>query len=289
MENYSLQFVSDIHLENNPKRPYSSIIQPSAPDLAICGDLGNPYSFEYADFLSWCSKRWVRVFLITGNHEYFVKSADPNKTVEKVDIHIANLCRAIGPNIYFLQKSVFLIEESRVAIIGTTLWAAPDLRHWDQLSTGVIGDIGLRGEYNSIFKLDENTNAMRPYHPSDITSLHVEQKAFLKQQLGPFNSKIPQDYRVIVLTHHMPTFSLVDPKYVNSPVKSTYASDQDALMKEPVVAWICGHSHDPMTLRYDTGTMVTLNPFGYKNQDKKHFSRSATVVVHMDNFATRVT
>jgi len=287
MNNYRIQIISDIHLEHHTP-PFSLIIQPSAPDLAICGDIGDPYTPLYVKFLNWCACRWERVFIIAGNHEYFLKTPDCNRTIEKVDEHIKQLCSKIGSNVYYLQKSVFLIEEYKIAIIGATLWTAPDIRHWDILSNGFLGDPGSRGEYKSMYKMDENTNNLRLFHPTDMISLHQNHKAFITRQLGPFNSDIPKGYRVIVLTHHMPTFSLISDKYVDSPLISTYASNQDSLMKEPVVAWICGHSHDPLTIRYDTGTLVTLNPLGYKNQDKTYFSRTATVVIHKDNIATRI-
>lgn len=285
MENYKLQYVSDIHLEKG-YLPFSDLIEPDAPDLALVGDIGDPYSQVYADFLKWCSLRWARIFLLTGNHEYFTDVPKPDRTVEKIDEHIHRLCTKISPNIYFLQKGVYLIQEHKVAVLGATLWSAPDLRHWDKLVTGFIGDPGSKGEYNAIFKPDEYTGLMRPYHPTDITALHMDHKCFISKELGPYAEVVPSDYRVIVLSHHMPTYSLNKPEYIDHPLKSCYASPLDYLMKEPLVAWICGHSHDPMSLRYDTGTLVTLNPVGYKNQSKKEFSRNATITVHRENFAS---
>jgi hypothetical protein len=60
----------------------------------------------------------------------------------------------------------------------------------------------------------------------------------------------------------------------------------DDMMKEPVVAWLCGHSHSAQTLRFDTGCLVSLNPLGYKREAGKNgYSRRATVVVYRENFA----
>jgi DNA repair exonuclease SbcCD nuclease subunit len=285
MENYNLQYASDIHLEK-AAAPFNLIIEPVAPDLALCGDIGDPYSQIYSDFLKWCSMRWTRVFVLTGNHEYFLDKPDFNKTIEKVDEHISKLCEKIGPNVFFLQKGVFLIQEHKIAILGATLWSAPDIRRWDMMVDGMLGDPGLRGEYNAIYKVDENTGLLRCFHPSDVINIHMEHKHFITKTVGPY-SDLPKGYRVIVLTHHMPTYSLNSAEFSLHPLRSTYASDQDALMKEPIVAWICGHSHDPRSIRFEeTGTLVTLNPLGYKNQSKDNYSRTATVVVHRENFAT---
>ena len=287
MENYNLQYISDIHLEKDVV-PFSLLIEPVASDLALCGDIGDPYSQVYSDFLKWCSMRWTRVFVITGNHEYFLDKPDYNKTVEKVDEHISNLCAKIGPNVLFLQKGVCLIEQYKIAVIGATLWAAPDIRRWDMLVDGFLGDPGLRGEYNAIFKVDDNTGLLRAFHPSDVINIHLEHKAFICKEVGPFPRVVPKDYRVVLLTHHMPTYKLNSKEFAEHPLRSTYASDLDCLMKEPIVAWVCGHSHDPKTVRFEeTGTLVTLNPLGYKTQNKNDYCRTATVVVHRENFATR--
>ena len=286
MDNYSLQYISDIHLEKNIL-PFSALLKPSAQDLALCGDIGDPFSPIYEDFLRWCSNHWRQVFVITGNHEYFLERPDVNKTVDKVDEYIDLLCKKIGSNVIFLQKDVFYIHEYKVAIIGATLWSAPDLRIWDRLVSGFIGDPGLRGEYNAMFKLDENTNMMRPYHPTDITTLHLEHKYFISKLLGPYDTTLPKDYRIIVLTHHVPTYKLNGPEFALHPLRSCYASSQDNLFKEPVVAWLCGHSHRPMTARFDTGTLVSLNPLGYTTESKTNFSQSAHIIVYRENIAVR--
>ena len=288
MMNYTLQYVSDIHLEK-AVLPFSQILKPNAQDLALCGDIGDPYSPVYESFLRWCASQWTRIFVITGNHEYFLASPDANKTVEKIDLHIDTLCKQIGQNVIFLQKNVHFIDDYKIVIAGATLWTAPDIRIWDRLTPGFIGDPGLRGEYISMFKFDENTNMMRPYHPIDITSLHLEHKYFISKLLGPYGSIIPAGFRVIVLTHHLPSFTLNDMEFGLHPLRSCYASSQDTLIKEPVVAWLCGHSHTPITARFDSGTLVSLNPLGYTTENKSNFSNTAHIVVYRENLAIKKT
>jgi len=286
MENYSLQYISDIHLEKSIV-PFSVLLKPVALDLALCGDIGDPYSQVYEDFLRWCSRQWKRVFVLSGNHEYFLERPDVHKTVDLVDLQIDSVCKKVGSNVHFLQKDVFYIEQYKIAILGATLWTAPDLRIWDRLVPGFIGDPGLRGEYNAMFKLDENTNLMRPYHPIDITSLHLDHKYFLSKMLGPFDSELHAGYRVIVLTHHVPTYALNDQEFAQHPLRSCYANSLDNLIKEPVVAWLCGHSHKPMTARFDSGALVSLNPLGYVGESRSAFSSTAHIVVYRENIAVR--
>jgi hypothetical protein len=207
---------------------------------------------------------------------------DFEKTPSKVDAHIEALCKKIGPNVMFLQKGVCLIEQYKIAVIGATLWSAPEMRHWDLLADEFFGHPGLRGDYNAIFERDSNTGKLRAFHPSDAINIHMDHKYFIKQAVGPFSDVVPRDYRVIVLTHHMPTYKLCT---ADSPLRSNYGSDQEQLMKEPIVAWICGHGHEPKIMRFDTGTLVTMNPLGYKNEDKTRFMRTAAIVVRRENIA----
>ena len=92
--------------------------------------------------------------------------------------------------------------------------------------------------------------------------------------------------QVIVLTHHLPSVELAAAEYKNHPLISSYAVALDDLIKEPVIAWICGHSHNANTLRFTSGTLACLNPLGYKNQvATSGYSRKAVIQVYRENIA----
>lgn len=95
MHSWSLQIASDLHLEHGG-RP-SERIRPSAPVLALLGDVGSPgYSpecaEEYGDFLMQQSANFDKVFVLAGNHEYY-SSAGHAK--ELIDREIENFCVSI--------------------------------------------------------------------------------------------------------------------------------------------------------------------------------------------------
>jgi len=63
-----IQYISDIHLEfltNTPK------VIPRADVLCLVGDIGYPFSKIYKKFLTEMNNLFKKVFLITGNHEYY--------------------------------------------------------------------------------------------------------------------------------------------------------------------------------------------------------------------------
>jgi hypothetical protein len=283
METYTLQYASDLHLDNESP-PFHMLIEPVATELALCGDIGKPYSQLYKDFLTWCSKRWSKVYLLAGNHEYFTE--DPSILFGDIDTQIRRVCHEVGPNVVFLQNELVFLEKYKIVILGSTLWSVPDIRIWDKLGVNFIGSPGSRGEYFAIYKKDEYSGEPRLFHPSDVTALCLQNTAFIRNSLHSSWGSIPEGWRVIVLTHHLPSFELVEKKYKNSPLVSNYAAALDELIKEPVVVWICGHSHNAMSLRYTSGTLACLNPLGYKNQvATSGYSRKAVIQVYSENIA----
>ena len=288
MENYTLQYASDLHLDSSSP-PFDILIKPAAKDLALCGDIGDPWSAIYRDFLTWCAGRWERVFLLAGNHEYFAGEpaawGGQDKTYDGINAEIRRICNEHS-NIVFLQESTYRIDALRIVIVGTTLWTAPALRRWDKISSGFIGDPGCRGEYTAAYKPDEYTGKIRVFHPSDITDLYVHQSEFIKRYLNPTWGGVPEGYRVIILTHHLPSLRLNPEEFKEHPLISCYANSLDELLKEPVVAWICGHSHTAREMRLDTGCLLVLNPLGYKSEAGRNgYLRAATITVHPENIA----
>jgi len=49
METYTLQYASDLHIDAESP-PFHMLIEPVATELAILGDIGNPFSQLYKDF-----------------------------------------------------------------------------------------------------------------------------------------------------------------------------------------------------------------------------------------------
>jgi len=283
METYRLQYASDLHL-GPQSPPFNTLLEPVAPELALCGDIGNPFSNIYYDFIKWVSQRWSRVFLLAGNHEYF--SDDPNVVMRDVETQIRKVCASVGGNVIFLQKEIYRLDTHKILIVGTTLWTLPELRRWNLLNDGFIGDPGYRGDYKAMFIKDEYTGKGRPAHPSDVTKLCSEHSSFLARLLNPNWGAVEEGWRVIVLTHHLPTFKLNDLYYKDNVLKSCYAVELEELIKEPVVVWICGHSHKALEIRMDSGCLSVLNPLGYKSEyGVTGYSNKAVVNVYRENIA----
>src|SRR4029077_8822969 len=57
-----------------------------------------------------------------------------------------------------------------------------------------------------------------------------------------------QDKRLLVMTHFVPSFQLIEPKYRDLGLAKTshFATNLEHLIRHPVRAWVCGHSHSAL-------------------------------------------
>ena len=158
----SIQLVSDIHLEKTKK--YSNFKQTSGT-LALCGDIGNPMSPTYKKFIHKMSKKYQRVLLISGNHEYYQRGH--NLSIESPIINIIdNQINAIVKkyrNVYYLNNKTINLWGYTIA--GTTLWS----------------------KY-------KNVNQYETIIPQEY-----------KKNVEWLSNTINNNNKLIILTHHLPT------------------------------------------------------------------------------------
>ena len=90
-----LQFMSDLHINN-----YNGMFEviPSAPNLALIGDICDAYNPKLYKFLTSVAGQFERVFYTPGNHEYY------GNYLENTDIYLSEMCKEVG--IEFLQKQM---------------------------------------------------------------------------------------------------------------------------------------------------------------------------------------
>lgn len=232
-----IRLLSDIHLEF--RRRIHNLLHniPSSPDeiLVLAGDIGHPFHENYPLFLSAMSEKFRKIFLVSGNHEYY--SGD--HTMDQTDQKISALCSHYK-NITFLHNTWEDFEGFRW--LGTTLWTEVPID-----SRPISDAIKIKD-----FSIEKNN------------SMHREAKLFLEKEI-PI-STLP----CIVITHHMPSFHLIQPKYLREsfvPYNCWYASSMDHLFTQNVKAWCYGHTHmrDDRFVGY--GTRLICNPIGYPGEN----------------------
>lgn len=232
------QYMSDIHLEfYKDAATITSQMQIKSPILILAGDIGNPYQYNYATFLSFCANHYQKIFLIAGNHEYYQK----NETMEQTRKQIMNVI-SLFPNITFLHNSYE--EYLGICWIGSTMW------------THII---------NPQYTINDTT--MIPELTVDkVNELHLESKEFIGSTLHHYFQK-----PCVVITHHLPLLELTLPKFKQSfysKYNQWFATDDmtDIIENQSnILAWVYGHTHEGSIQTFYNREFL-CNPFGYPHE-----------------------
>jgi predicted phosphodiesterase len=255
-----IQYASDLHLEFFAQAPnFKSILRPVAPYLVLAGDIGQPDHNVFCQFIDYVSSNWKAVILIMGNHESYTNRAyrnwasKPPRTLAQTIDTLATLCMSY-PNLHFLHAanpSAFFPDDALV-FLGTTLWSyIPD--EMLECAKEAMND------YKCIPVAD--SAGIHPLTPEESRTIHAHEKSVLEAQIVEWSSK---DVSIIVVTHHMPSFSLVAPRYDGDPLNCCFASNCDSLMTmtPALKAWIYGHTHAASVQKVGD-TLCAINARGY--------------------------
>ncbi len=250
------------------KQIVSTLIIPSADYLVVAGDLTDFTTFAYASPLAqssispcyanilfyffdhYCTK-FRKIFYVLGNHEFYNSRHGLEGTVA---VYRQRL-RTLGmDNVVLLERDHVVLDDD-LHVLGTTLWS-----EIDPYAAKFIND------YAQI-RMSEDRIAW-----TDTLAQYKGNAQWLKEQMDA----IPENEKIVVITHHLPSYDLIDPIYHNSPVNSAFASDlNDLIARTNVKAWLFGHTHSSISRG-----KCHANPRGYP--DKTTFenqSFSTTLVV----------
>ena len=185
-----MELISDIHLEYDPTYRINRI----GGILIIAGDLGKVINKSYYDFLADVSDRYDHIILVAGNHEYY------GTTIEKGERLLREITTKL-PNVHYLQCDKVVINE--IEFLGCTLWSEPTVDHW----------------------LTNDGSSIKDFSLEQYQDLNTQHRDWLTEQLN-----IPSTRKKIVVTHYLPSYRCIDPKYNDENTNSFFASHLDDLV-----------------------------------------------------------
>ncbi|KAJ2993437.1 hypothetical protein HDV02_002416 [Globomyces sp. JEL0801] len=279
------QIASDVHIESyrwterkiEKKELISfmeSVMEPVAPNLILAGDIGCPGSQEgaadYELFLHIQSARFERVFVVTGNHEYYSKHWDKNEIDNVIQKIISNISRQ---NVYFLNNRSNVIPGSNIRLIGTTLWSMIPIDKIPVVSQTCQ-------DYRKVH-ISRGSDA-RWMTPEDTIDWHLKDLKFIRSELEEAKT---QNQTALVITHHAPLHAGVsDPQFRHTESNSLYSTDLTEMImeyKSVLAAWIFGHTHWQFDYTIG-GVRIVANQYGYTNP-KGHLAK-----LYLPKFAIEV-
>jgi predicted phosphodiesterase len=254
------QIVSDLHIEyKNDEIPDPlTLITPSADILILAGDIGSLYKFEQLNgFLKKLCVYFKTVLYVPGNHEFYMV---PNNNYEPLTFN--NL---VG-RLYLLEKNIdnlFILNQSSViinniCITGCTLWSKAEINipHFIVRINGMTNQL-YEQKYSSDLKY---INKMINYCKSN-------------------------NLQMITVTHHCPSYDVLNEKRASDKYVSLYVSKLDHLLTiNNVHTWVAGHTHRNFDFITKGGTRLVSNQKGKPRDNVCDFSKSFVVNVEPKNY-----
>jgi len=248
-----VRYFSDLHLEFiklNKIEEFINKIPCGMDEICIlAGDIGNPYQPQYDIFMNFISKIFKKTFYITGNHEYYNKT----KTIKETNEFLEGYFKQFN-NISFLNNTYEIYNN--YCFIGTTLWSKITNPKY---------------EINDIYNIPQ-------FDYIKYNRLHMLSVDFLEDALQ-------KNENCIVITHHVPSGSLIDVKYKTQqmlPYNQWFYCNMDDLIEtnvNKIKYWIYGHTHTPSNVIINDIPFI-CNPIGYPNENSNlDFQKSFTIGV----------
>lgn len=284
-----IQYISDIHLETRKQSvPFKNILDPIASYLVLAGDIGNPLTPIYEEFLKYCSDNFVTVFYVLGNHEYynsyrvekllksrkFITDEQFQELSEKLELDsvesrlrkIRGVCSKY-PNIRLLNQDSYKIPDSDYIVIGCTLWSKLNMSPYNYL------------QFNDFFRICEDNNSL--LLPNTYNKWNESDKEYIKKTLTSLYEENP-NYKIIMVTHHCPTYDILQAKYLENDTEnmnSFFANNDEELFKTPnIKLWVCGHTHGCKKITVNN-TIIATNTYGYDGENIEGFSNKAIIEI----------
>lgn len=237
-----IKYLSDIHLEFYNPNKIPRLVELIKPDpeciLILAGDIGYPNSSSYDIFMNYVNNNFKKVFVIAGNHEFYKQELEINETLKNLVEYFKKF-----NNISFLNNSIEHYEGYN--FVGTILWSKISTPYYEINDTKMIKNLNIEN-YNNLNKVCVD---------------------FLEDKIKDLDN-------VIIITHHMPSYSLINEKYKKGDINNYnqwFYCDMDSFIdknKDKIKCWIYGHTHSSNETKINNVPFL-CNPIGYPGENYK--------------------
>ena len=229
-----IQIASDLHTEFMGKHDWEDLLQDEFPGnadtLILAGDICSlKFVDQVRNTLGAFCERYKNVIYVKGNHEYYgITPTDAHHVLGAVQNELYNL--------YVLQNHSIILDGQQ--FYGGTLWF-PD---------------NIRNKYNKQYLND--FNLIKNFEPW----VYEQAENFITMGRGQI------DKNTIVVSHHLPSYLSVDPRYAGSALNNFFVNDVEYLFtSHRPKLWVHGHTHIACDYT-QIDTRVICNPRGYPHE-----------------------
>lgn len=249
-----IQYASDLHLEfpQNSKFIKENPLQPVGDILVLAGDIV-PFAVmeKFDDFFSYLADHFEHTYWLPGNHEYYHFDIADKSVV---------LNEQIRNNVTLVNNTSVI--HNGVDILFSTLWSQISLANQWQIERS-LNDFHLI-KRNGLHFTSEYYNA-----------LHQDSLDFIKQSVNQSNGE-----KVVVFTHHCPTFLNYPSKYKGDALNEAFASElYDFIESSKISFWGYGHHHCNTPDFFIGNTRLVTNQLGYVQHRENELFATGRVMI----------
>ncbi|MDE5644521.1 MAG: metallophosphoesterase [Muribaculaceae bacterium] len=235
-----IQYASDLHLEFGANTSFlkDHPMDPAGDVLVLAGDIGYLGDEELIKhpFWDWVSDNYYEVIAIPGNHELY-RGFDINELTDSWEFRLR--C-----NVRYVYNKLIHID-CNTDLIASTFWAQIPPENAFLTQRGV-------SDFRCILDGEEYLGWERFNQEHDKCRTYIERKV-----------RESRAAKIIVATHHVPSFSLMADEFKGSPINGAFTSEHaDSIAGSRIDYWIYGHSHRNISKQIGN-TMCVCNQLGY--------------------------
>jgi len=199
------------------------------------------------------------------NRTKYIVLAGDITNFEKKEKNLSDLIKSLSP--YTPEENIIYIlgnheyHRNKKKCYEETQW------HYEKL----CNNIGIRFLENKKYITDDyifyGSTLWSKRKSTEINDIHNNSVNMLQQFITETKKS---NKPIVVISHHIPSFSLIDKKYrteesSTNSIYNTFASNLDHLIKSPIDYWVYGHTHTSHS-RSINGTRLYCNPHGYPSE-----------------------
>jgi predicted phosphodiesterase len=249
--------LTDLHFEKNKKSDKFNLIfeRKIADIIVLTGDIHN--GVDALDFIKKLLKANYIVIYVLGNGEFYNFEID--LVIEEWK-HISKNMK----NFYFLESESIIVND--IEFFGSCLWTSVGTKQQTEDVSEEEKD-----KLSNIYKFKQTKN----FNCDIMKNRHYE--ALSKLEILVKNSTA---HKKVFLSHYLPSYRSIDPKYLGSKLTNVFASEINSFFFEEdtgINYWFHGHTHAKIKYKINK-TNIICNPYGRKEDNNKNYDFNEGII-----------
>ena len=196
------------------------------------------------------------MFLIPGNNEYY---NNIGLSICEINNILLNLCNKFD-NVKFLNNQSYDLD-SNIRIVGSVLFNyTPSHKFIEALNLQNTCNNKKNDCRNTYITIKNQTVLLNFKLKNILFKYNVK---FLIQEI---HKAVKEGKKLIICTHYTPSKNLLkEPDRIGS---YNFYSNLDFLFRDPIIIWLCGHSHYNIDLNMGN-VLCSMNTVGHSDENTK--------------------